>query len=218
MSREDLGLYNVATLKGILQANHVNARLILEKSELIDKVLTLIETERRERAREQAIHEAEERAMREQQRYRQEQLRAEAERRVQETASQGAHPATARSPPPDRSASPRPSPNVATGYVERDGLCVVCQDEDANVAIVDCGYVYCCLLDLHLHSLQTSCLVYGVLGHHYEVNEGVPIVPNQNRDRATPVAHFQVVTLFSTSLNALFNSPCFFCPHLDQYL
>ncbi|CAG7849922.1 SubName: Full=Uncharacterized protein {ECO:0000313/EMBL:CCA73508.1} [Serendipita indica DSM 11827] len=140
MTREDLSLYNVATLKGILQANHVNARLILEKSELIDKVMILIETEMRERAREQAIHEAEERAMREQQRIRQEQLRAEAGRRVQETASQDSHPSRARSPPPpERPTSPRPAPTVSTGYVERDGLCVVCQDEEANVAIVDCG-------------------------------------------------------------------------------
>lgn len=146
MTREDLSLYNVATLKGILQANHVNARLILEKSELIDKVMILIETEMRERAREQAIHEAEERAMREQQRIRQEQLRAEAGRRVQETASQDSHPSRARSPPPpERPTSPRPAPTVSTGYVERDGLCVVCQDEEANVAIVDCGHLALCM-------------------------------------------------------------------------
>lgn len=26
-------------------------------------------------------------------------------------------------------------------FVERPGLCVVCQDKEANMAVVDCGYV-----------------------------------------------------------------------------
>jgi hypothetical protein len=37
-------------------------------------------------------------------------------------------------PPPHR-------PSPASYYQERTGLCVVCQDEEANIAIVDCGYV-----------------------------------------------------------------------------
>ncbi|KAL1716616.1 hypothetical protein EV715DRAFT_293097 [Schizophyllum commune] len=39
--------------------------------------------------------------------------------------------------------SPAPSshakPSTATSYADRPGLCVVCQDEDAVLAIVDCG-------------------------------------------------------------------------------
>jgi hypothetical protein len=35
-----------------------------------------------------------------------------------------------------------PPPMMGTSAdLERNGLCVVCQDEEANIAIVDCGYV-----------------------------------------------------------------------------
>jgi hypothetical protein len=121
--------------------------MILEKSELVDKVMSLIETERRDRAREQAIHEAEERAAIEQQRLRMEQMRVDAERRAYASARSSAYsssssaPSRARSPPPTRPTSPRPTYQAppSTGFIERDGLCVVCQDEEANVAVVDCG-------------------------------------------------------------------------------
>ena len=147
-SKEDISNLNISILKGVLQANHVNARMILEKSELVDKVMILIETERRERAREQAIHEAEERAAIEAQRQKMEQMRMDAERRANanasgyySTSSSSSAPSRTRSSPPTRSTSPRPmyQPPPSTGFIERDGLCVVCQDEEANVAIVDCG-------------------------------------------------------------------------------
>ena len=38
-------------------------------------------------------------------------------------------------------ASPPPMMGTAAD-LERNGLCVVCQDEEANIAIVDCGYVF----------------------------------------------------------------------------
>jgi hypothetical protein len=34
-----------------------------------------------------------------------------------------------------------PAPPASYVAAERNGLCVICQDEDANIAIVDCGYV-----------------------------------------------------------------------------
>ncbi|PVF97404.1 hypothetical protein CPB86DRAFT_856844 [Serendipita vermifera] len=142
-SKEDISAYTITTLKGILQANHVNARLILEKSELVEKVMHLVEIERRERAREQAIHEAEERAAIEQQRIRMEQMRLDAERRANTNAN--SPPYKSQSPPPERPRSPRPAPSQYTHFVERDGLCVVCQDEEANVAIVDCGHLALCM-------------------------------------------------------------------------
>jgi hypothetical protein len=138
-SRDDISSYSVSNLKGILQANHVNARLILEKGELVEKVMALIEVEKRDRARERAIHEAEERAVLEQQRQRMEQLKQDAERRARASASGSTSPTRVRSPPPTRPTSPRPTPVLATSYVERDGLCVICQDEESNVAVVDCG-------------------------------------------------------------------------------
>ncbi|KAG9028757.1 hypothetical protein FS842_004707 [Serendipita sp. 407] len=144
MSKADVSEYNVATLKGILQANHVNARLILEKSELVDKVMGLIETERRERAREQAIHEAEERAREEYQRQRMEQARMEAARQTNTNVGPN-EPQRARSPPPGRPKSPTGPAPISTGFIERDGLCVICQDEEANIAIVDCGHLALCM-------------------------------------------------------------------------
>ena len=33
-----------------------------------------------------------------------------------------------------------PPPKMMTS-VERSGLCVICQDQEANIAIMDCGYV-----------------------------------------------------------------------------
>lgn len=50
-------------------------------------------------------------------------------------------------PPPDDS-KPKPPPGSPSGklpsktmaaHLERTGLCVICQDEEANIAIVDCG-------------------------------------------------------------------------------
>lgn len=112
--------------------------MILEKRELVDKVMILVDMERRDRAREQAIHEAEERAAIEQQRLRMEQLRTDAEYRANASASAGFNTSQSRSYPSTRPTSPGPAP-ATTGFVERDGLCVVCQDEEANVAVVDCG-------------------------------------------------------------------------------
>jgi hypothetical protein len=41
-------------------------------------------------------------------------------------------------------AEAKPRSTSSTSYLsaERNGLCVICQDEDANIAIVDCGYVH----------------------------------------------------------------------------
>ncbi|THU82603.1 hypothetical protein K435DRAFT_784559 [Dendrothele bispora CBS 962.96] len=47
--------------------------------------------------------------------------------------------------PPTTSSVPKPSPSPpAPASSERSGLCVVCQDEDANIAIVDCGHLCLC--------------------------------------------------------------------------
>lgn len=34
--------------------------------------------------------------------------------------------------------------NISMSALERNGLCVVCQDEEANIAIVDCGHMAMC--------------------------------------------------------------------------
>ncbi|KAG1753651.1 uncharacterized protein EDB91DRAFT_1234089 [Suillus paluster] len=42
------------------------------------------------------------------------------------------------------SSSPQPSSPPRTTYTERSGLCVICQDQEANIAIVDCGHLAMC--------------------------------------------------------------------------
>jgi len=137
---------SVHVLKGILDVNHVNARLVLEKSELVDKVWNLIEVEKRERERERLIHEREEEeAIRRQQELLEAFRRQQAERDLEAAAASaslngpnGGASANKEKEKTTNPASPKP---IGTFSLDRDGLCVVCQDEEANVAIVDCGYV-----------------------------------------------------------------------------
>jgi len=49
----------------------------------------------------------------------------------------------------DGSADTKPSPlppkaQAMAATLERTGLCVICQDEEANIAIVDCGHLAMC--------------------------------------------------------------------------
>ena len=141
---------SVHVLKSILDVNHVNARLILEKSELVDKVWNLIEVEKRERERERLIHEREEQeAIRRQQELLETLRRQQAERDSVAAATSNGPNGNAsatkekgeekeKKEEATNSASPKP---IGTFSLDRDGLCVVCQDEEANVASVDCGYV-----------------------------------------------------------------------------
>lgn len=153
---------SVHVLKGILDVNHVNARLILEKSELVDKVWNLIEVEKRERERERLVHEREEQeAIRRQQELLETLRRQQAERDSVATAMsaslngpQGnAHEEKGEDKETkEEYTNPASSKPISTFSLDRDGLCVVCQDEEANVAIVDCGYVpfachHLCLTD-----------------------------------------------------------------------
>ncbi|KAK7054707.1 hypothetical protein VNI00_003170 [Paramarasmius palmivorus] len=231
----------ISALKQVLFDNHVNARLILEKSELVKRVVGLIEDEKRERVereRREAIERGElvedeseseeeedtevvdeelaprrrdetapqENATAEEARV---ESRNDSEHSLGNTANESStHPSepseathdTSISPPevsvspppasvspsppeqsnsthsptpppaPETSASPVPpttsepplpptppksesppppppphpkthtKPKKSHTPVERSGLCVICQDEDANIAIVDCGY------------------------------------------------------------------------------
>lgn len=128
MRAEGIKSLSVGALKAILFQNHVNARLLLEKSDLVAKVVTLVEDERRERERKAREEEEEaverQRVMMEEQRAREESLRS---RELDEDGSGKAAP-----PLP-------PKAQAMAATLERTGLCVICQDEDANIAIVDCG-------------------------------------------------------------------------------
>lgn len=189
MTQASIAALPVGVLKNILFTNHVNASMILEKSELVKKVMTLIEDEKRERERQRLAEEAERLDEEERRREREEAIKREQEEKrrkeeeersrrerqrrqrarvedveddidemmdveveVSTTADDDEHmegswhsepsgqnePSTSSTPP---KASSPPKPSVLSA-LERTGLCVICQDEEANIAIVDCGYVH----------------------------------------------------------------------------
>ncbi|KAI0298735.1 hypothetical protein B0F90DRAFT_1810874 [Multifurca ochricompacta] len=138
---------SISVLKNVLFQNHVNARLLLEKSDLVARVCALLGDERQERAREAAIHAREEdeiiarqHAMMEEQRLREEQARQEREHAQADGNTQASESDTRQFEPKD---PPRPMMGTSLN-LDRNGLCVVCQDEEANIAIVDCGHLAMC--------------------------------------------------------------------------
>ncbi len=138
MTDDEISHMSISALKTVLFQNHVNARLLLEKSDLVTRVHALLGDERRERAREAAIHAREEEEfiarqheMMEELRHREEQDR---DREQMRSGDDAQHHPESKVPPP---------PMMGTAAdLERNGLCVVCQDEEANIAIVDCGCVF----------------------------------------------------------------------------
>ncbi|KAI0349708.1 hypothetical protein OH77DRAFT_1414525 [Trametes cingulata] len=195
MSDEQIARLSVGVLKEILFKNHVNARLVVEKSELVARVRTLLEEERAERERharaeeEERLHEEEMRRAQEES-VRESQRRAEQQNEQQTAAEGSAAPEAAASEsqtgdaagatggdtqgqsagesipnteaaegssaapppstPPKAAASPppvsalTPKAQAMASRLERTGLCVICQDEEANIAIVDCGHLALC--------------------------------------------------------------------------
>ena len=154
MTDDEISRMSISALKAVLFQNHVNARLLLEKGELVARVQALLDDERQERAREAAIHAREEEEMIARQRAMMEEHyhRAEQSRQDQEQAHSGndaEHFEPRASPPPMMGTS---------ADLERNGLCVVCQDEEANIAIVDCGYVFFFFSQVPLPALLNECL------------------------------------------------------------
>lgn len=139
MADDEISHMSISALKGVLFQNHVNARLLLEKGDLVARVRALLGDERQERAREAAIHAREEEEMIARQHammeehHREEQSRQEWEHVHSGDNAQHYEPKA--SPPPMMGTS---------ADLERNGLCVVCQDEEANIAIVDCGHLAMC--------------------------------------------------------------------------
>jgi hypothetical protein len=160
MPSESIRALSIGVLKSILFTNHVNVTNILEKGDLVTKVIALVEDEKRERERMRLVGEMEE----------MERVQRELERGVgvssglssagsskqsERTGDSGGNPQEQASDPimeprrtefnsvterPDTNAAkPPPVSNFSMSAMERNGLCVVCQDEEANIAIVDCG-------------------------------------------------------------------------------
>lgn len=165
MSEDQIAALSIGSLKEILFKNHVTARLVVEKGELVARVKTLVEEEKAERERK-AREEAAERELEEElRRARDEEGRASAgfsqsaaedasQNPAAPTSDQGTTTPPPASSPPKTTASPPPASTLTpkaqamASRLERTGLCVICQDEEANIAIVDCGCVaiafHCC--------------------------------------------------------------------------
>jgi hypothetical protein len=166
MTPDEIAHLSISTLKSILFENRVNTSLgILEKQDLVRKVIALVTDERRDREikereereeaermewarREREKEEMERKAIERERKLMEERLRRDGQAKADEDAgsqntASGAKSTSAPSPPS------YPFPESA-----HDGLCVICQDEHANMAIIDCGCASFasspCIIDLRV--------------------------------------------------------------------
>lgn len=122
--------------------------MVLEKSDLVSRIMQLVEDEKRERERARMANEEEEdrlmQMIREQkEREQRERMETEdSERRKREERVENESMDGTDEELPSTSASPPPASKKA--FSERGGLCVICQDEESNIAIVDCGHLAMC--------------------------------------------------------------------------
>jgi len=241
MTKSSINALSVGVLKSILFTNHVNATMILEKSELVSKVMALVDDERRERERQRLAErleedrrrtEREEREQEDRRRREEEWLRTErreshgtrldeaedgtdnmdinievvdededqatpCNRSTRHADHGGQTEAAVPATPPETSATPE----KLASFRERSGLCVICQDEEANIAIVDCGYVcspftaFLAHVGLNGYVIQAFSNVSWMFGVGHGEFQGVSIVPNQDRHRSEITADIQVLEL-----------------------
>jgi hypothetical protein len=140
MPRESVNRLTIGTLKAILFENHVSVGVVLEKGDLVNKVLSLVEEERRSRAREAELQRLEEEEILRRQREMMEQ-----HERERQGSGSGRDGEDSKGNDTGASHSSRKGGSGTGGQTttafERNGLCVVCQDDEACIAIVDCGCV-----------------------------------------------------------------------------
>ncbi|KIP04380.1 hypothetical protein PHLGIDRAFT_31371 [Phlebiopsis gigantea 11061_1 CR5-6] len=152
---------SISTLKAVLFRNHVNTGMVVEKQELVAKVRTLIADERLEREAAARRQEEEDRelteALAQSRREHEEALAQQEVPSPDATSGEGqgedapapagpAGSATPAQPAEPKPAAPKMTPKAQAmaAHLERTGLCVICQDEEANIAIVDCGHLAMC--------------------------------------------------------------------------
>ncbi|OAX34023.1 hypothetical protein K503DRAFT_786070 [Rhizopogon vinicolor AM-OR11-026] len=162
MSPSSLSRLPIHTLKQILFDARVRLPAdVLEKGELVARVSAWVEEERttaeESERREWEEREQEERERREREEHEEREMweREEQEERERRRARGSPEPEDTQMrdedvrmhdefqqhhPPPSLSSSPPPK----TTSIERSGLCVICQDQEANIAIVDCGHLAMC--------------------------------------------------------------------------
>lgn len=168
LPRSYLSSLSIGTLKAILYENHVRVDFsqVLEKSELVGRVAELVEDERKRLERQRREEEREEREAREAKERAERQERGEMSPGPSNgargpdgdlidlmddaglaEAADGEETGKSDSSSDPKSRSPRSPP---TGPQAEDrGLCVVCQDEEATLAVVDCGHLAMCARKCH---------------------------------------------------------------------
>lgn len=172
MTPDDIAHCSISTLKSILFENHVNTSYgILEKQDLVQKVVSLVTDERRDREiKEQEEREEAERmewARREREKGEEERRATERDRKLMEERlrdrlkidEEAGEQGTAAASTADLNSDSKPvSSSSPSAYPFSDktqgGLCVICQDEHANMAIIDCG---CASLTATLYCVIDLC-------------------------------------------------------------
>ncbi|KDQ58735.1 hypothetical protein JAAARDRAFT_176824 [Jaapia argillacea MUCL 33604] len=150
MTHSQMQTLSVHSLKEILYRNRVNARLIIEKADLVEKVVGLVEQEKRDREHEAILRAQEEEELQERQRVLREELNAKRERESRQTqgtsgSGEGGQEGSTSAESSSKPLPPTPKTQAAmAATLERTGLCVICQDEEANIAVVDCGHLCMC--------------------------------------------------------------------------
>ncbi|KAF8491115.1 hypothetical protein JB92DRAFT_3090556 [Gautieria morchelliformis] len=156
MTPDEIAHLSISTLKSILFQNRVNTSLgVLEKQDLVRKVVALVTDERRDREiKEREEREEAERmewARREREGEEVERKAAERERKLMEErlrhdgqAKPGEDAGSKNTTNVPKSTSDPSSSSYTYPESAHDGLCVICQDEHANMAIVDCGHLALC--------------------------------------------------------------------------
>lgn len=207
LPRSYLNSLSIGTLKAVLYENHVRVDFsqVLEKSELVGRVAELVEDERRRLERQRREEEREEREAREAKERAERAERGEmspgpsngargadgdlidlmddtelaeaseaTERKGSGGESEGSEPKGARSP-----RSPPTGPQA-----EDRGLCVVCQDEEATLAVVDCGHLAMCARKYPPLYRFAQLADIRLLRPRHGDDEGVPHVSDKDRHAA----------------------------------
>ena len=159
MDPEDIRSLSILSLKALLFSNHVNfnATMVLKKSDLVERVLQLVENEKaaRDRARRANEEEAEQTREADRESIQQEVEGEHAEHEHErEEHDQGEDDEAVADHNEEREGSLSPNlqsgssssptlrtPSTKASFSDRNGLCVVCQEDEADIVIVDCGYV-----------------------------------------------------------------------------
>ncbi|OWZ62769.1 hypothetical protein AYX15_05126 [Cryptococcus neoformans] len=134
-----LSSLSIGTLKAILYENHVRVdfKQVLEKKELIARVKELVDDERKRLERQRIA---------EQEGLEQSYPISSPQAPISDEVEASENTAGPEDTEGDSDETPKPAKKVPTGpmpEIER-GLCVVCQDEEATLAAVDCGHLCMC--------------------------------------------------------------------------